>query len=158
MHKRVILLSILLIVACASHVTSGSTDPLPHVVKAVSKSRTQERLESLLPETVAKLITEKTDYPFTMGAIAHTESSGNQRAINNSGSCKGLFQVMERYHGPVNLDSIEAQVDQANKLFLKLVKQYGYRQAVAHWNGSPTNPEVKRYQRKVLAKVHKLRS
>jgi len=151
-----ILMTVLLTVAGSNLVADNSADHLPAVVMAVKKSRTQERLERLLPETVAKLIAEKSDYPYTLAAIAHVESRGDHRAIGSSGSDKGLFQVMEKYHGPVNLESIESQVKQANGLFLKLVESYGYRQAIARWNGSPNNPKVKRYQRIVLAKVEQL--
>lgn len=106
----------------------------------------------MLPVPVAKAIAERTDYPGTMAGIAHTESRGDHRAVGDGGKAKGLFQVWGSLHGPVP-DSIEGQVDQANRLFLQMVKDHGYRAAVARWNGSPSNPKVKQYRRVVLAKV-----
>lgn len=45
-------------------------------VMPVAKSDTQERIETMLPEPVAKAIAERTEYPLTMASIAHTESGG----------------------------------------------------------------------------------
>ncbi len=123
--------------------------------KSVAKSGTQERIETMLPVPVAKAIAERTKYPLTMASIAHTESGGGQNAVGDGGKAKGLFQVWGSHHGTVP-DSIEGQVDQANRLFLQMVKEHGYRGAVARWNGSPSNPKVKQYQRVVLAKVQAL--
>lgn len=125
------------------------------VVRAVGKSGTQERLETLLPVPVAKAIAERSVYPKTMAGIAHTESGGNHRAVGDNGLARGLFQVWGSLHGPVP-DTIEGQVDQANRLFLAMVKEYGYRSAVARWNGTPSLLTVKKYQRVVLAKVQRL--
>lgn len=136
----------------------GYLEQEPVVVEAVmpvAKSNTQERIETMLPEPVAKAIAERTKYPLTMASIAHTESGGGQNAVGDGGKAKGLFQVWGSHHGTVP-DSIEGQVDQANRLFLQMVKEHGYRGAVARWNGSPSNPKVKQYQRVVLAKVQAL--
>ncbi|MEI7815571.1 MAG: hypothetical protein WCI45_00140 [Desulfuromonadales bacterium] len=132
-------------------------DSAQGAVQAVAKSGTQERIETMLPEPVAKAIAERAAYPRTMAGIAHTESRGNHHAIGDGGKAKGLFQVWGSLHGAVP-DDIEGQVDQANRLFLKIVALHGYRTAVALWNGSPSNPKVKQYQRIVLAKVQTLES
>ncbi|MFZ4856168.1 MAG: hypothetical protein ACOYL3_07200 [Desulfuromonadaceae bacterium] len=125
------------------------------VVRAVAKSGTQERVETLLPVPVAKAIAERSVYPKTMAAIAHTESGGDHTAVGDRGLARGLFQVWGSLHGAVP-DTIEGQVDQANRLFLAMVKEYGYRSAVARWNGTPSLPKVRSYQRVVLAKVQEL--
>jgi hypothetical protein len=75
--------------------------------------------------------------------------------VGDHGLAKGLFQVWGSLHGPVP-DDIEGQVDQANRLFLSMVHEHGYRTAVALWNGTPSLPKVKKYQRVVLAKVQEM--
>lgn len=125
------------------------------LVRAVAKSGTQERLETLLPVPVAKAIAERAVYPRTMAGIAHTESRGDHRAVGDKGLAKGLFQVWGSLHGPVPND-IEGQVDQANRMFLTLVHVHGYKRAIALWNGTPELPKVKEYRRVVLAKVQDL--
>jgi hypothetical protein len=124
-------------------------------VRAVAKSGTQEKIEVLLPVPVAKAIAERSAYPRTMAALAHTESRGNHHAVGDDGLAKGLFQVWGSLHGAVP-DDIEGQVDQANRLFLMLVAKHGYRKAICLWNGTPTLPKVKKYRRVVLAKVQEM--
>lgn len=125
-------------------------------VEAVAKSRTQTDIETILPKEVAKAIAERSKYPQIMAAIAHTESRGNYRAVGDGGKAEGLFQVWPSLHGPVP-DTIEGQVDQANRMFLELARRHGYRKAVSLWNGTPSNPKVMAYQQVVLAKVEELR-
>ncbi len=164
-HKKqsaqaVILFMLLMIVygiagAHNDFVASGLSEELDTPVKAVAKSGTQEKIEAILPEPVAKAIVERSKYPRTMAALAHTESRGDHKAVGDNGLAKGLFQVWGSLHGPVP-DDIEGQVDQANRLFLSLVAKHGYRPAVALWNGTPGLPKVKKYQRVVLAKVQEM--
>lgn len=130
-------------------------EPPPVAVAAVYKTATQERIETILPEPVAKAIAERADYPRTLAGIAHTESRGDHKAVGDGGKARGLFQVWGSLHGTVP-DTIEGQVDQANRMFLNMVRKHGYRKAVSLWNGTPSNPKVKQYQKVVLAKVRYL--
>lgn len=132
----------------------GTYEQTPEpVVQAVSMSRTEQQIAQILPSHVAKAIVDRSDYPRTMAAIAHTESGGNHKAIGDHGKSRGAFQVQPRFWGDVP-DSIEEQVDQANRIFMLLVKQYGYREAVRRYNGSGA-ASIK-YQQTVLAKVGSL--
>lgn len=126
--------------------------PVPAPVK-IAKSATQEKIETILPPAIAKPIAERTVYPKTLAAIAHTESRGNHKAVGDKGQSRGAFQVQAKHWGIVP-DSIEKQVDQANVIFMSLVREYGYREAVKRWNGD--GPKADKYQRTVLALVREL--
>lgn len=129
----------------------GTYEQTPEpVVQAVASSNTEDQIAKILPPPLAKAIVERAEYPRTMAAIAHTESRGNHTAVGDHGKSRGAFQVQPRFWGDVP-DSIEEQVDQANRIFMLLVKQYGYREAVRRYNGSGS-ASIK-YQQTVLAKV-----
>jgi hypothetical protein len=131
-------------------------EPPPAIVQPVSKSRTQQQIETILPEVYAKPIAERTAYPRTMAAIAYREtvrSGKDHTAIGDGGESRGLFQIQPKWHGPVP-DEIEAQIDKANDLFLDYVRRFGYRKAVQKWNGE--GEEARAYQHEVLALVREL--
>lgn len=131
-------------------------EPAPPI-KAAAKSATQEQIERILPPQYARPIAERTAYPRTMAAIAHTETvavGGNHRTVGDGGKSKGLFQIQPKFWGDVAMDDLEAQIAQADQVFLRLVERYGYREAVRRWNGD--GPASRHYQRVVLAKVREL--
>jgi len=54
-----------------------------------------------------------------------------------------MLQVIAKYLASVDHDMMELRVEQANRRFLQMVKQYGYRQAVTRWTGSPYTSEAR---------------
>lgn len=149
-YKLLLIMGIILVVG---HIESRPDPVPPPPPVKVATSVVQSRIETILPTSIAKPIAERTVYPHTLAAIAHTESRGNHRAVGDRGASRGAFQVQAKHWGIVP-DSIEKQVDQANVIFMSLVQEYGYREAVKRWNGS--GPKADRYQRTVLALVREL--
>ena len=153
-RNHAILAGCVVLILAAGHIESRpDPSPAPVPVVKVAKSATQEKIETILPAAIAKPIAERSAYPKTLAAIAHTESRGNHKAIGDRGESRGAFQVQAKHWGFVP-DSIEKQVDQANVIFVQLVKEHGYREAVRRWNGD--GPASKKYQRTVLALVREL--
>lgn len=157
----------LMVVALA---VAGAMEQEPEeatIVRPVAKSKTEERIESVVPAAVAHVICDaamnqsddvmpQRKQAMTLAAIAHRETvrgGYDHHAIGDGGKSKGLFQIQQRLHGAVP-DDLEGQVAQATDLFLDYARRYGYRAAVKRWNGD--GPLAQGYQRHVLAMVREM--
>lgn len=94
----------------------------------------------------------KTKNPKLMAAIAIKESSGDSKAIGDSGDSKGAFQVQEKHWSQVPSTATE-QALQAEKILEELVasSRGRLRSGLAKYNGGDRPPRVSyRYADDVL--------
>ena len=92
----------------------------------------------------------KSCYPATLVGIAAVESEFDPKAVGDGGDSVGAFQVQPKHWGEVS-EHLEEQIRQADQIFTALVKQYGYKEAVARWNGK--GKQARKYRSKVLNNV-----
>ena len=101
----------------------------------------------------------KTDRPALMAAIAIKESNGRPKAIGDSGSSKGAFQVQEKHWGFVS-DNASEQALQAEKILEELAasSRGRLRSGLARYNGGDRPPKVSyRYADHVISLERKFK-
>ena len=114
MFKPIVLLSMPLFLACAAYAANGSPDSLVSASEPMETTRVQ----------------------------AGPQGSESEAAAVNA-PAGDMLQVIAKYLTSVDHDMMESRVEQANQRFLQMVRQYGYRQAVTRWTGSPYTSEAR---------------
>lgn len=88
-------------------------------------------------------------FPHISDAIASVESNHNPRAVGRMNE-KGMYQVMEKFHGKVS-KSVKQQMIQHDRILNELLRECGcIVDAVSRYNGGKNN---KRYIGKVTRAI-----
>lgn len=114
----------------------------------IHKRGTPERVAADFAEALSQ-----TRWPATLAAIGAAEGTFNPNEPRGSAGEMGAFRIIPKHWGKVPKD-IAGQVRQAERVFAKLVAQYGYRKAIVRYNGS--GPRAEAYAQWVLKQVRRI--
>lgn len=116
--------------------------------KAVKHSKLREYIQD---EYIAEVISNSVN-PRLYAAVAKVEADYRPQIIGKAGE-KGMFQILEKFHGKVP-DDLTGQLRKAESILEPLIKKHGLRKGISRYNGKGRKAQL--YAAKILKTMQEI--